>query len=69
VVETTENASDVKPNFSYAKTIWKDMLSPYYINEAKLKRNYIVDVTYPYSGVNKPVNTFKVNAFLSSLRP
>lgn len=57
------NASDVKPNFTSVKDVWKQMLSIYYSDEDTLKEEYIVHVNCPHCNSSEANSEFSLNGF------
>lgn len=64
MVERIIDASEVKPNFSDVKDVWKKMLSPFYENENTLSAKFVKKVNCPHCDENSPYNAFKLNGFV-----
>lgn len=57
------NASDIKPNFSSVKEVWKEMLSVYFQDQNTLKKEYTVEVNCPHCNSQDAEGEFVLNAF------
>ena len=56
-------ASDVKPNFSEVKEVWKEMLSVYYHDQNTIKEEFTIKVNCPHCDSNDTHSAFNLNGF------
>jgi len=64
MAERIIDASEVKPNFTDVKDVWKEMLSQYYEDENTLAAEYVKNVNCPHCDADSPSEPFKLNGFV-----